>query len=345
MHWIPFPDPRLPVFGLPWFEETSPHLRRLPDRLRGEVPEAVWNLSQSPSGGRIRFATSSGAMAVRLHYATHGRMHNMCTIGQMGVDLYADGRYWRSAFPAEAGDLEVTYFQGAERKRREICLYLPLYHPVSVKAVGIEEEATIEAPAAFSAPKPVVFYGTSITQGGCSSRAGLSYQAILGRSLNIDFVNLGFSGNGKGEAALARAVAEIDAACYMLDFARNNGSAAALREVYAPFLAILRAARSETPIRCVTPIFDTGEQFSPATRDNVEAMRRVIREAVAERKAGGDGRITLVEGTDLLGPNHCEGLVDGVHPNDLGFQAMAAGLAAPLRSALGLPLSANAALP
>src|SRR5262249_32442306 len=127
-----------------------------------------------------------------------------------------------------------------------------------------------------------------------------------------------FSGSGNGEAALARAVAEIDAACYVLDFARNNGSAASLRAVYAPFLAIVRAARPETPILCVTPIFDTGEEFSPATRENVEAMRRVIREAVAERQASGDERVTLVEGTNLLGPYQHEGLVDGVHPNDLG---------------------------
>src|ERR1051326_9008683 len=102
MEWINFPDPRLPVFGLPWFTETSPELWRLPARLKERVPPAVWGLSQSPSGGRIRFATDSPSVGIRLRYETHGRMHNMCTIGQMGVDLYADGRYWRTAFPTEA---------------------------------------------------------------------------------------------------------------------------------------------------------------------------------------------------------------------------------------------------
>jgi hypothetical protein len=170
MQWINFPDPRLPVFGLPWFPETSPELWRLPPRAKEVVPESVWGLSQSPSGGRIRFATDASSVGIRLHYASHGRMHNMCTIGQMGVDLYLDGHYWRTAFPTQAGDLEVIYFDGLEPRRREITLYLPLYHRVQVKAVGIEDGASLEAPAPFAVPKPIAFYGTSITQGGCSSR-------------------------------------------------------------------------------------------------------------------------------------------------------------------------------
>src|SRR5208283_4029197 len=93
----------------------------------------------------------------------------------------------------------------------------------------------------YALSRPVVFYGTSITQGGCASRSGMSYQAILGRMLNLDFVNLGFSGNGRGEPELAHAVASIDALCFVLDFAQNN-SLESLTQAYAPFLDVIRSA-------------------------------------------------------------------------------------------------------
>lgn len=336
MRWIDFPNEQLPVFGLPWFRETTPEVWRLPARLKEIVREPVWNLALQPSGGRIRFATDATSVAIRLRYERHGRMHNMCTIGQMGVDLYADGRYWRTAFPTEAGDLEVSYFADNPRERRQITLYLPLYHPVKVLAVGVDDGATVERPAPFAVPGPVVFYGSSITQGGCASRGGLSYQAMLGRALNLDFVNLGFSGNGRGEPELARAVAEIDAAGYVIDFAQNCPTVEELRERYAPFLQTIRVAHPHAPILCVTPIFSANELHSAASRDRLTAMRQVIRDAVAERQRGQDARITLVEGYDLLGPSNVEGFVDGTHPNDLGFQAMADGLTPALRRVLGL---------
>ncbi len=151
----------------------------------------------------------------------------------------------------------------------------------------------------------------------------MSYQAILGRMLNIDFVNLGFSGNGMGEPEMAAAVADINAACYVLDFAQNNRTVESVAKVYAPFIATLRAKHPETPILAITPIYSASEATG-----NVETqkMRDHIRQVVSRAIAAGDGHLQLVEGTDLLGPAQGDGLVDGSHPNDLGFQSMATGL-------------------
>ena len=117
----------------------------------------------------------------------------------------------------------------------------------------MDDNARIEPPAPFAAAKPVLFYGSSITQGGCASRGGLSYQAMLGRALNLDFVNLGFSGNGRGEPEVARAVAEVDASCFVIEFAQNCPTVEELRERYTPFLEVVRAAHPRTPIVCLTP--------------------------------------------------------------------------------------------
>jgi len=161
----------------------------------------------------------------------------------------------------------------------------------------------------------------------------MSYQAILGRRLNLNHVNLGFSGNGRGEAAVARAVAEIDAAAFVLDFAQNNSDTDSLSQVYDPFIGILRERHPETPVVAITPIYAAAE--ATGSRKN-EQMRALIRKVVSKRIAAGDLHLQLVEGTDLLGPFRVDGLVDGTHPNDLGFQWMAEGLAERLRKVLGL---------
>src|SRR5438270_3902904 len=212
-------------------------------------------------------------------------------------------------------------------------LYLSLYKPVKVLGVGIDRDARLEKARSFAAAGPVVFCGTSITQGGCASRPGMSYQAILGRRLNLNHINLGFSGNGKGEAGVARAVAEIDAAAFVLDFAQNNSDVDSLAQVYDPFIGILRERHPDTPIVSITPIYAASE--ATGSRRN-EQMRALIRQVVSRRIAAGDTHLQLVEGTDLLGPSRGDGLVDGTLPNDLGFQWMAEGLTERLRRVLGL---------
>lgn len=324
MNWISFPDDCFPVYGLPWWEETKPQLLRLPERWRERVRPEIWGLAQAPTGGRIRFATDAAALGLRVHYPNLNYMNNMPRTGHLGVDVYVDEDYWRTVYPTDSADVEQVVFEGLAGEWREICLYLPLYGALEVQAIGLNEGAAVETPEPYAVDTPVVYYGSSITQGGCATHSGMSYQAILGRMLNLDHVNLGFSGNGLGEPEVAEAIAEIEACCYVMDFIANCPDATYGERVYAPFVQILRDHHPETPIVLCTPNFMTPENWNPATA--LPAMREVIRRAYRGRVAAGDQKITLVEGYDLLGPDDREGLCDGVHPNDLGFQAMAAGL-------------------
>jgi len=338
LHWIPLPSSQVQMDGLPWYAENGGELFRLPTKLKDTYPKSVWGLAHSPSGGRIRFRTNTSILAIRLEYPEPHNMKNMHAFGQTGVDLYADGVYRgtaiddRDAKPDKT--IEYTYFKDQPRIDREITLYLPLYMPVKVLAIGLDAEARVQAAKPFAVSGPVVFYGTSITQGGCASRPGMSYQAILGRMLNLDFVNLGFSGSGKGEPELAHAVASINASCFVLDFAQNNPTVDSLTQVYAPFLEIIRSAHPETPVLVITPIYSAHESWSRDAR--LEGMRELIRQVAAKRIAAGDRHLEIIEGTDLLGPSRGDGLVDGTHPNDLGFQWMAEGLAGRIAKVFGL---------
>ena len=338
LRWIPLATRNVEVDGLPWFAENGGELFRLPVRLKDTYRKAVWDLAQSPSGGRIRFRTNSTALAIRLEYPEPPGMRNMHAFGQTGVDLYADGVYRGTAIAdkdAKPGKTyDHTYYKDQPRADREITLYLPLYSGVKVLGIAVDPDARIERAKPFAISKPLVFYGTSITQGGCASRSGMSYQAILGRMLNADFVNLGFSGNGLGEPELARAVADIDASSYVLDLAQNNPTVESLAQAYAPFIETIRSKHADTPILVITPIYAAHESW---TRDaRLEGMRELIRRVAAEKIAAGDRHLEIVEGTDLLGPTRGDGLVDGTHPNDLGFQWMAEGLAARIGKMLEL---------
>ncbi|MEO6966748.1 MAG: SGNH/GDSL hydrolase family protein, partial [Acidobacteriaceae bacterium] len=341
LHWIQIPSAHLQVDGLPWYAENGGELSRLPVKLKDSYREPVWELAQSPSGGRIRFRTNSTNLAIRLEYPKAPDMTNMHAFGQTGVDLYVNGAYWDTAIAGRDSKpglvQEHSFYKDRPRAYREITIYLPLYMPVKVLGIGIDTDAEIQAPKPFALNKPIVFYGTSITQGGCASRSGMSYQAILGRMLNVDFVNLGFSGNGKGEPALARAVASIDAAYFVLDFAQNNPTVESLAEVYQPFIDTIRSKHPETPILVITPIYSAHEAQSADSK--LDGMRVLIRRVAAQRIAAGDKNIQIVEGTDLIGPSRADGLVDGTHPNDLGFEWMAEGLAARISMVLGLNLN------
>ncbi|MBI3210502.1 MAG: hypothetical protein HYZ37_16580, partial [Candidatus Solibacter usitatus] len=215
--WVNIETAPIEVNGLPWFHENGGDLFRFPNKWKDNLPPAVWNLSKSPSGGRIRFRSDALRLALKLEYPGPPNMVNMHAFGQTGVDVYLDGIIWKTVVadkasaPGKVFEHVILDWKDKPRREHEVTIYLPLYKGVKVAGIGVDTGAKLTKPAKFAVDKPVVYYGTSITQGGCASRSGMAYPAIAGRMLNVDFVNLGFSGNGKGEAEVARAVAAIDA--------------------------------------------------------------------------------------------------------------------------------------
>jgi lysophospholipase L1-like esterase len=338
IHWISFPDSSFEVNGLAWYHENTPDLYRLPKRLKDIVRTPVWNLAQSTSGGAIRFNSNCTTLAIRYENLHMSGMTNMHVFGQSGVDLYTDNIYIGTAIHGKEIEVEHVYFKNASPEFREHVIYLPLYNGLKIKAIGINSNAIIKKPSPFAIPKPVVFYGTSITQGGCASRPGMSYEAILCRKLNLEHINLGFSGNGKGEKEVADAVAEIDASCFVLDFMANNKDRDTLEEVYEPFVRTIRAKHPTVPIILVTRIYAARESSMLGGHEFIEAKRDVIRKTYKKLISEGDQNLSLVEGYSLLGPHEADGLVDGSHPNDLGFQLMADRLAPIIAKTLKLPL-------
>ncbi len=332
MMTINFPDERLRVHGLHWFEEDKPVVRRLPQRLKETFRTVVWDLAQQPAGGRIRFSTDSETVGIRAKSLDYYVMDHITRIGQSGYDVYVDGRFAGSVAPKSQGEIVADWRVANGKKMRCIEISMPLYKPTTIESVILDDGAIIQPAPEYRISKPIVYYGTSITQGGCASTPGTTYQSFISRWLDADFVNLGFSGNGFGEPELAAAVSEIDASCYVVDFWANVGGDDYGKKLPG-FVGPVRENHPDTPIIIMQPFYFASDAVDSSRHTT---QRRDSEAFVKEHQAQGDKNIYLFDGYEMISKEETFGLVDGVHPNSLGFYLMAKGLTPFMKKALGL---------
>lgn len=313
---------------LRWFD-------RFPAEAEKTVPPAVWKLSRDSAGMLTRFTTDADRIRVRTKVLKPGlAMPHMPATGVSGLDLYArddSGRWrWVAATKPEKQEYEVEIVAGLAAGRREYLLYLPLYNGVELLEIGVPARAAFEGFAA--RPRPIVFYGTSITHGACASRPGMAHVAILGRRLDRPVANLGFSGNGKMDAAVGDLLARVDASCYVIDCVPNM-NAQLVAERCVPLVTKLRQARPRTPIVLVEDRRLTNEWILPSRRTGHDANHAALREAFTRLERDGIGGLFYLSGDGLLGDD-AEATVDSSHPNDLGFVRQADAFEPVLRQAL-----------
>lgn len=305
---------KLTVEGKGW-TDTEKSFERLPARAKPQVTNDVWSLSKKTAGLAVRFTTNATTIAAI--WDGGGAMNHMAATGNSGLDLYVkrDGKWvFRAVGRPQTSRTTATLATGLSGEVNEYLLYLPLYSDVTELLIGIEPNAQILRPPPRPAAraKPIVFYGTSITQGGCASRAGMCHPAILGRRLDREVINLGFSGAGKMEPEMAGLLGELDAAVFVLECLPNM-TTDMVRERVQPFVRSLRQARPAAPILLVeNPL---GVPDNPGNH----ALRQVFASLVEE----GVSRLYYLPGQSQLAGDE-NGTVDGVHPTDLGFHRMAA---------------------
>ncbi len=324
------------VEGKAW-TDTGRRFDRLPAKAEKLVRPAVWGLSHDSAGMSLRFVTDAETLHAKWTVLRPNRMAmtHMPATGVSGLDLYVrDAGQWRwlaVGRPADAGDNEKILFEGLTREKREYLLYLPLYNGLETIQLGTPPGAVLE-PAPARSKSPIVFYGTSILQGGCASRPGMAYPSILGRRLDWPTVNLGFSGNGKMEPEMAELLAELDPAVYVLD-ALPNLDADSAQERVEPFIKRLRQAHPTTPIVLVENVHYGDQGFIEKRRLRSIEVNRHLREVFDRLKKAGDKKLHYVTSALLLSGDG-EDTVDGTHPTDYGFARMADGIEPILREAL-----------
>lgn len=311
------------VSGFPWWERGT-QVHRLPAHFtESEVNKGALKLSTHTSGGTIRFRSDSSYVTLRSALFNSYDMNHMPRTGSAGFDLYykdANGS-WIFAGAVQPARAHTSRAEILERKigsnfqkkeMREFILYLPLYGGFESLEIGLEPNAKIEKPLPWKISKPILFYGSSITQGGCASKPSNNYTSMLCRAVDAPQINLGFSGSGKGEIAVAKAIAELDISVFVMDYDANAPDAEHLEATHEKFFKAVREKNLKLPII----------MMSNCSRFTDERTA-IIKKTYDNARASGDKYVWFIDGAELfggLGNGLCT--VDNSHPNDLGFYMM-----------------------
>jgi hypothetical protein len=317
--------------------ELAAPFDRLPAKAQKLVRPDVWGLSRHSTGLFVRFLSDSPAFYARWTVTNANlAMPHMPATGVSGLDLYArtdKGWHWMAnGRPAKTTTSQLLTHVAPEK--REHLLYLPLYNGVSSVELGISDGTSLWKGDVYSAgrDKPVVFYGTSITQGGCASRPGMVHTSILQRRLDRPMINLGFSGNGRLEMELAELMSEIDAAVYVIDCLPNIQAKDTTARA-EPFVKALRKKRPQTPILLVEDRTYGNAVLQPKVQEGQRANRAALRTAFENLQKAGVPELYYLAGDRILADDG-DDMVDGSHPTDLGFLRYADAFEPPLKSIL-----------
>ena len=305
---------------------------RLPADLQGVVRKAVWDLGQNSAGLAIRFRTNSKCIGAEWRPLNNFGMSHMTPTGVRGLDLYAlvDGEWlFVGAGQPNGKKSRNVFIRKMNGEMREYIMYLPLYDGVINLSIGIDSTAVIEKPhVADLVPSeknlPIVFYGTSVTQGGCATRPGMAYPSIIERKLHRETVNLGFSGNGRMDKCLGDKIAKIPASMYVIDCLANCTSQI-VKDSTEHFIRAIVEANPDVPVLMVSNYCYPYQYLDAQFQIDTPEENAIWKEFAQKFRKEGYKNVRYIDAyakgnmkKSPIGPDH-EGTVDGVHMTDLGF--------------------------
>ena len=326
---IAFFDVRKPpfnVYGL-YNYKNEPYFRRLPEDVAEATSEGVLSHSRHTAGGRVRFSTDSEYVAIKCDWLRTTRFSHLSVVGCSSFDMYIDtdvpgvsnfAGIFTPPYTVSEGYEAIIRFP--DRRKRYLTINFPSYNRVANLYIGIQSDATLGEGKKYRFDKPVVFYGSSITQGGCASHPGNNYQTILSRHLDFDFINLGFSGCGCGEDAIVDYMASLEMSAFFADY-DHNSSYQGLIDTHLKMYQKIREKHPDIPYIMMSKIdVDSG---GPWYNDTIK-RRRIILETMNYALDHGDENVYFVDGESMFrcGYEDCA-TVDSVHPNDFGFLRVA----------------------
>ncbi len=305
---------------------------RMPRDIAATVSDGVYHLNNHSAGIRLRFKTNSPYLAISVKWNAFSPMNHMPASGSSSFDLYrVENHSYKFAAPFIVSEQDnagysafryLNVIEGREHNAEEISDYVlnfPLYNQVTELHIGVKEGSKIEKSGVYSNTLPVVFYGSSITQGGCASRPGNSYQNFISRALDIDYINLGFSGNGKAEDEMIEYLKNIPMSVFVCDYDHNAPNVEHLQNTHYKLYESIRKEHPDLPYVMIS---------RPDYKELWDRKRKeIILETFNRAVESGDKNVYFIDGSTLFDEDERDACtVDGCHPNDLGFYRMAQGI-------------------
>ena len=327
IEWHAVEEPIFSIHGV-YYSKQDDCFLRLPVDVASNVNDGVACLCKNTAGGRIRFSTDSKVIAFQVVEPFNSIMQHMPMTGQMGLALYTDNKYEGTFAPAFSdikncknneisfANYHYTIYQKADGEFYDYDLYFPLYNGVKKLYIGVIKGSKFNPPKKYTYQLPVLYYGSSITQGGCAGHPGNDYQGHISRALDCDYINLGFSGSARGEDTICDYITTLPHSVFVMDYDHNAPTTEHLEKTHYAFYKRYREKCKDTPI-----IFLTRPDcwFRKVEKERISIVKNTYKKAIAE----GDKNVYFILGKTLFGNDKLACTVDSVHPNDLGFYKMA----------------------
>ena len=308
------------VFGIPNFERDK-RLTRLPDDVIEKIPSLDF-LGRRCPGGRIGFRTDSDKIGVKIKYKTLSVDVGMSIYSCQSAFVFAGERqsskYLGLAAPRNYDCLEFENYFNKSDKMEDVLILLPRNEIIETIEILINDQASILPPTEYKYSKPIVYYGSSITEGGISCNPSNAYNAIISRHLDVDYINLGFSGNAKGEIPMADFISSLDFSVFVYDYDHNAPTVEHLKSTHEKFFKRIRESKPNVPVVMITrPYANYGEDEN--------ARKAVVKTTYDNAVASGDKNVYFIDGESFFKDFRDKELcfIDTIHPNDLGFHKMA----------------------
>ncbi len=316
------------LYGV-YYNNEEGRFERIPLEVCKSANPAMQILYKHTAGGRIRFATDSSFIGINAKWNDRWSMCHMPLTGEAGFYLFEEtkkGKKLIAGFRPDPHE-EKGFFKSVKRPRKMTYyeLYFPLYNEVLSLEIELTEKATVGHGLPYKNVKPILYYGSSITQGGCASRPDNSYQSMIEKMNNINYVNYGFSGACKGDESVVDYITNVDCSVFVCDYDHNSDTPE-LKERHFKVYETFRKKHPTTPFLIVTrPDF-----YTPVNKKAITWAKTafvVVKETYDRAIALGDKNVYFLDGRKFFPKNEREWCtVDGVHPNDLGFYKMAKGI-------------------
>lgn len=298
-------------------------------RLSGNLLEFTRGINKRichTAGGQIRFKTNSKFLELRLVLKNIEAMPWQTRCGAAGVDLYIGSGKDKQWFHTKAAScfrnrintsINLPNFNGDDIK--EITINLPLYSEVKKIDLGLDASALIDYAPDFEISNPIVFYGSSITQGCAAGRPGTSFPSLVSGFFNANYINLGFSSSAHGEPEMAYSISQIEMSAFVMEY-DHNATLETLRNTHFHFYETVRKRHPSIPIivlsRCSGGL--------SVSESETEKRKNIICNTVRKGEEALDRKLCFIDGNNIIPKDirqNC--FVDGVHPNDYGMNLIA----------------------
>lgn len=276
------------------------------------------------AGKSIEFYTSSELLGIKVLYKKRAVLNHMKSSEAGGIEVLVHKK-GNVTCHMVAPDHYCQMFLKTRVElglgNKVIHIRFPGYASIDQMELGFTADSSLEA-CKDAKSSPIVFYGSSITQGCAASRPSLSYVHLVGDLLKKPILNFGFSESAMGEHEVIDYISRQSACIYIIEY-DHNVSVERLRDTHLDVYKSIREKNLDIPIIFISR-FSGGLSIS---EDEDDKRIKIISDTIAYARGNHDSKVWFLAGKDVLSGKKKEAyFVDDRHPNDEGMKLMAESL-------------------